>query len=61
MKNFSKENYIVLDGKFKGMIGKIELGLPGEKYGNVMFYPIEGKKPYRFCLKKNLIKEIEKI
>lgn len=58
MKTLSKENYIILDGEFKGRKGKIEIGLPGEKYGNVMFYPIEGAYPYRVCLKKSSIKEI---
>ena len=48
-------NAKVIEGEYKGRIGKADLTCL-EKTGNVMFYPIEGKYPYRVCLS---IKEIE--
>ena len=59
MKKFEKDMYEIIDGKYKGRIGKIEAILPGEEYGNCMFYPIEGKFPYRVCLKLEQIRKIE--
>ena len=39
----------VISGKYVGRIGKCEV----TAYGTVMFYPKEGKYPYRVCLEKS--------
>lgn len=38
----------VINGKYAGRAGKATLA---NKYGLVMFYPVEGIHPYRVCLK----------
>lgn len=52
---FKKGNYVITEGEYKGRIGRIEANLPGEKFGNCMFYPKEGIHPYRICLKLSSI------
>lgn len=37
----------VINGKYAGRVGE---ATPPNKVGNVMFYPVEGKYPYRVCL-----------
>ena len=39
----------VIKGKYAGREGKCEK----TQYGTVMFYPNEGRAPYRVCLMKN--------
>ena len=58
MRKFKEGQYIVISGKYKGRIGKLEANLLGEKIGNCMFYPIEKEHPYRVCLKLNEVKKI---
>lgn len=53
MKN--NEKYRVVTGEYVGRIGYIE---QCSVKTNIMFYPVEGKNPYRVCLDK---KDIEKI
>jgi hypothetical protein len=48
--------YKVIKGKYVGKIGKVEAC---KNDSHVMFYPIEGKNPYRVCLRKEDVKEIE--
>ena len=45
---------LLTDGEKKSLIEDMQ---PITEYGNVMFYPIEGKNPYRVCLKYNNVKE----
>lgn len=47
MKNM--KNCKVISGKHKGREGKCEIS----PYGTVMFYPKEGRYPYRVCLMEN--------
>ena len=47
---------IVICGQYSGRSGN---ATEPNKYGNVMFYPVEGVHPYRVCLKANDIKFIE--
>lgn len=51
---FKKGLYMVITDRYnrgiKGRIGHLEAGLLGNKYGNEMFYPAEGKHPYCICL-----------
>lgn len=39
----------VIKGKYAGRAGKCEK----TRYGTVMFYPNEGRAPYRVCLMEN--------
>ena len=48
------EKYCVVSGKYAGRIGMGEV----TKYGTVMFYPIDGKAPYRVCLMANEVKKV---
>ena len=48
------ERYCVVSGKYAGRIGMGKI----TKYGTVMFYPIEGKAPYRVCLMANEVKKV---
>lgn len=50
------EKVIVIIGKYQGREG---MATEPNKVGNVMFYPKEGKSPYRVCLGKDKIKYIE--
>ncbi len=52
--------YRVINGEFAGRIGFIKgTDLPGfKRFGNIMFYPIEGKNPYRVCLHFSDIEEV---
>lgn len=52
-----KELYVITKGNFKGRKGHIDDSML-KKTGNVMFYTIEGKFPYRVCKKHT---EMEKI
>lgn len=45
-----KELYTIIEGKHKGRDGYIDDSML-EKTGNVMFYTIEKKNPYRICKK----------
>lgn len=45
---------MVIRGEYAGRKGYFT---KMNRYGNVMFYPIEGKNPYRVCLKYNNVKE----
>lgn len=47
---------IVVEGKYLGRLGK---ATGPNKYGNVMFYPIEGIHPYEVCLKAEQIRFVE--
>ena len=58
MVKFKEGMYEVIDGQYKGRKGHIEANLPGEKYGNCMFYPIEGVFPYCVCLGLEQIRKI---
>lgn len=58
MVSFKEGMYEIIDGKYKGRKGRIEADLLGEKYGNCMFYSIEGKFPYRICLRLEQIRKI---
>lgn len=49
---------IVINGDYKGRVGQADF-VNVHKTGNVMFYPVEGEYPYRVCLKKEDIQEIE--
>ena len=51
-------NAVVIEGKYKGRIGKADF-TNTYKTGNVMFYPVEGEYPYRVCLSKEDIQELE--
>lgn len=46
---------IVITGIYQGRTG---VATNPNKIGNVMFYPKEGKNPYRVCLSKDKIKYI---
>ena len=48
------KTYVVIKGKYAGRIGRIE---STKNESNVMFYPVEGKYPYRVCLSKDEIEE----
>lgn len=39
----------VISGKYAGRIGKCKV----TDYGTVMFYPNNGKSPYRVCLRES--------
>lgn len=52
------KNAIVIKGDYKGRVGKADF-TNVHKTGNIMFYPIEGKCPYRVCLDKEDIREFE--
>ena len=43
------EDCKVINGKYAGREGKCEKS----QYGTVMFYPNDGKIPYRVCLKES--------
>ena len=45
--------YRVVSGKYEGGVGHCEFS----QYGSVMFYPVEGKHPYRVCLLANEVEE----
>lgn len=49
---------IVIEGEYKGRVGKADF-LGVEDTGNIMFYPVEGKYPYRVCLSQSQVKEID--
>lgn len=46
MKNKPLYPAIIIEGDYIGRVGNATH--PNE-FGNVMFYPIEGKNPYRIC------------
>jgi hypothetical protein len=48
---------MVIRGEYVGREGHFT---EVNKYGNVMFYPVEGKHPYRVCLRHNDVKEVKK-
>jgi len=54
-----KEFYVITKGAYEGRVGFINKNLPGYKYGNVMFYPIEGKNPYCVCKNVSDIKKLK--
>ena len=55
-----KELYVITKGAYEGRVGFINKNLPGYKYGNVMFYPIEGKNPYCVCKNVSDIRKAER-
>ena len=57
MKN-NLRKVVVIKGDYKGRIGKADF-TNVHKTGNVMFYPVEGEYPYRVCLDKGDVQEIE--
>lgn len=46
---------IVITGKYQGREG---MATEPNRVGNVMFYPKEGKNPYRVCLNQKEVKYI---
>lgn len=48
---------VVVRGEYVGRKGHFT---EVNKYGNIMFYPVEGKYPYRVCLRHNDVKEVKK-
>lgn len=54
------EMYRIMTGEYEGRIGTIDKTVPGFKYGNVMFYPIEGQNPYRVCVRFSEVERLEK-
>ena len=57
MKN-NLRKVVVIKGDYKGRTGKADF-TNIHKTGNVMFYPVEGEYPYRVCLDKGDVQEIE--
>ena len=57
MKN-NLRKVVVIKGDYKGRIGKADF-TNFHKTCNVMFYPVEGEYPYRVCLDKGDVQEIE--
>lgn len=51
-----KKMYVVINGKYAGRKGIVETS---PNTANVMFYPIEGCHPYRVCLGREDVKEID--
>ena len=49
---------VIIKGEYKGRVGKADF-TNTSKTGNVMFYPVEGEYPYRVCLNKEDIQELE--
>ena len=49
---------VVIRGEYKGRVGKADF-TNIHKTGNVMFYPVEGEYPYRVCLNKEDVQELE--
>ena len=48
----NKELYVITSGIYKGRKGYVDASI-SKKTGNVMFYTVEGKHPYRVCKDKN--------
>ena len=49
---------VIIKGEYKGRVGNADF-TNTSKTGNVMFYPVEGEYPYRVCLNKEDIQELE--
>lgn len=49
---------IVISGKYIGYEGMADFNIPGNKFGNCMFYP-NNKIPYRVCLNCLEVKILE--
>ena len=54
-RHLSNDFYQVTTGRYKGRVGKIE----SFSEMSVMFYPIEGKYPYRVCLMPSDIEKVK--
>ena len=48
--------YEIISGEYKGRIGSIE---NGKNPNLVMFYPVEGKYPYRVCVEKSQVSLVQ--
>lgn len=49
---------VVIKGEYKGRVGKADF-TNTHRTGNVMFYSVEGEYPYRVCLNKEDVQELE--